>query len=70
MEPVMESDWFRLELANRQKAEDLYRKIDSNERLQKLMAQQTSGATNAVYNPGDEVLFKEKANQNGLVLQQ
>ena len=52
MEPVAKSDWFRLELANQQKAEDLYRKIDSNERLQKLMAQQTSGATNAVYNPG------------------
>ena len=60
MEPVVELDWFRQELYNRQKAEDLYRKIDSNERLQKLMSQKTTGATDAVYKPGDEVLFKEK----------
>ena len=57
MEPVVESDWFREELSRRQRAEELYRKIDSNERLQKLMSQATSGATDAVYYPGDQVLF-------------
>ena len=56
----MESDWFREELSRRQRAEELYRKIDSNERLQQLMSQATSGATDAVYYPGDQVLFKEK----------
>ena len=30
MEPVVESDWFRSELINWQRAEELYRKIDSN----------------------------------------
>ena len=57
LEPVVESDSFREELTKRQRAEELYRKIDSNERLQKLMAQKTSGASNV---PGDEVLFKEQ----------
>ena len=38
----------------------LCRNVDSNERLQKLMAQRVSGATDAVYLPGDEVVFKEK----------
>ena len=56
MAPVIESDWFREELSKRQRAEELYRKIDSNERLQKLMSQNTS----AVYFPGNLVLFKEK----------
>ena len=60
MEPVVESDWFREELSRRQRAEELYRKINSNERLQQLMSQATSGATDAVYYPGDQVLFKEK----------
>ena len=59
LEPVVESDWFRQELANRQKTEELFRKIDSNERLQKLMAQKITGAADAVYHPGDEVVFKE-----------
>jgi hypothetical protein len=60
MEPIVESDWFRQELSRRQRAEELYRQIDSNKRLQKLMTQATSGATDAVYVPGDEVFFKEK----------
>ena len=60
LEPVVDSDWFRQELTKRQRAEELYRKIDSNERLRKLLVQKTSGATDAVYVPGDEVLFKEK----------
>ena len=60
MEPVIESDWFRQEISSRQRAEEIYRNADSNERLQKLMAQRTSGATDAVYLPGDDVLFKEK----------
>ena len=29
----MASDWFREEMVNRQKAEELYRKIDANKRL-------------------------------------
>ena len=53
-------DWFRTELTNRQRAEELYRSIDSNERLQKLMAQRTSSAVDSIYNPGAEVLIKEK----------
>ena len=60
LEPVVESDWFRMEILNRQKAEELYRKVDSNERLQKLMSQRATGDTDAVYYPGDEVIFKEK----------
>ena len=34
-EPVIESDVFRKEFIRRQKAEDEYRRVDSNERLQK-----------------------------------
>ena len=60
LEPVVASDWFREELMNRQKAEQLFRMIDSNERLQKSWAQRTSGATDVMYHPGDVVLFKEK----------
>ena len=60
MEPIVESDWFRTELTSRQRAEELYRQIDSNERLQKLMSQRTSGSVNTIYNHADEVLFKEK----------
>ena len=52
MHPIL-SDWFRQELYNRQKAEDLNRIIDRNERLQKLMSRKTTGATDAVYKPGD-----------------
>ena len=59
-EPVVESDWFREELSNRQRGKEIYRKVDSNERLQKMMAQRANGATDAVYIPGDNVLFKEK----------
>ena len=61
MAPVIESDWFGEELYKRQRTEELYRKIDSNERLQKLMSQNTSGASDAVYFPGDLDLFKEKS---------
>ena len=60
LETVVASDWFRDELLSRQKAEQLYRLIDSNERLQKTWAQKTSGAVNVIYTPGDIVLFKEK----------
>ena len=60
MEPVVESDWFREEMSKRQRAEEIYRKVDSNERLQKLMTQRLTGAADAIYYPGDEVLFKEK----------
>ena len=58
MEPVVESDVMRKILTDRQKAEEVYRKIDSNERLQKAMTQQTYGFQDEVYKPGDSVLFK------------
>ena len=47
-------------MSKRQKAEAIYRKVDSNERLQNLMTQRLTGAAVAIYYPGDEVLFKEK----------
>ena len=59
MEPVIESDSFRRELVNRQKSEELYRKIDANERIQKILAQRTYGYTDLKYKEGDLVLFKE-----------
>ena len=60
LEPVVASDWFREEMINRQKSEQIYRMVDSNERLQKTWAQNTSGSADEIYNPGDVVLFKEK----------
>ena len=39
LEPVVENERFRKELISRQKAEELYRKYDSNERIQKLLVQ-------------------------------
>ena len=59
LEPVVESDCFRKELINRQKSEDLYRKIDANSRIQKVLAQKTYGYTDNSYQSGDLVLFKE-----------
>lgn len=59
MEPIVESDKFRLDFINRQKAEEIYRKIDSNERIQKALSQQTYGYIDETYNMGDVVLFKE-----------
>ena len=41
MEPVVDSDIMRKILIERQRAEEAYRKIDSNERIQKAKAQQT-----------------------------
>ena len=59
MEVVTESESFRKELINRQKAEELYRKIDISERLQKCLAQKTYGYSDNKYYEGDKVLFKE-----------
>ena len=59
MEAVTESDSFRKELMNRQKAEELFRKIDSNERIQKCLAQRTYGYSDNKYSEADLVLFKE-----------
>ena len=39
MEPVTESEAFRKELVNRQKSEELYRKVDANDRIQKMLSQ-------------------------------
>ena len=49
MEPSRESDAVRKIIIYGQKAEDIYRKIDSNERLQKAMAQQTLGYQDEIY---------------------
>ena len=58
-EPVCESETFRKELVNRQKAEELFRKIECSEKIQKCLAQRTYGYTDNSYHEGDEVLFKE-----------
>ena len=60
MEMVVESDTFRKELINRQRSEELFRRIDCNERLQKCLAQRTNGYADNVYSEGEEVLFKEE----------
>ena len=59
MEPVEESDVFRKEFVNRQKAETEYRKVDANERIQKALAQQTYGYADMAYSVGDAVFFLE-----------
>ena len=59
MEPVTESDSFRRAFVNRQRAEELYRKVDANERIQKALAQNTQGYVDHKYFEGDDVLFKE-----------
>ena len=60
MEPAIESDAVRKLLSYRQQAEEIYRKVDSSERLQKAMAQQTYGYQDEVYQPGDSVFYKEE----------
>ena len=59
MEPVEESDVFRKEFVNRQKTETEYRKVDANERIQKVLAQQTYGYADIAYSVGDLVFFLE-----------
>ena len=59
MEPVTESDNFRNEIINRQRAEELFRKVDASERIQKTLAQRTNGYVDNKYYEGDLVLFKE-----------
>ena len=59
METITESDSFRREFVNRQYAEELYRKVDSNARLQKCLIQRTYGYADNKYSEGDAVLFKE-----------
>ena len=41
MQPITESDSFRRSFINRQRAEEIYRKVDANERIQKALAQNT-----------------------------
>ena len=60
MEPIVHSDSFRRDFINRQKAADVYRKFDSNERIQKAVAQRTYGYSDTRYTEGDLVLFKEE----------
>ena len=59
MEPVTVIDSFRNEFVNRQKSEELYRKVDANERIQKALAQNTQGYSGRRYSEGELVLFKE-----------
>ena len=58
-EEVVESDVFRRELINRQRSEELYRKIDANARIQKALAQQAHGYLDHKYSAGDMIIFKE-----------
>ena len=58
MKPVVENDKLRTEHINRRKAEELYRQIDSNERIKKSLSQRTYGYGDS--KEGDMVLFKEK----------
>ena len=59
LEPVVESDTFRKEFLNRQKAEETYRQIDSNERIQQLMSSQISAYVDSHFDEGNSVYFKE-----------
>ena len=56
---MVESDVFRRELINRQRSEELYRKIDANARIQKALAQQAHGYLDHKYSAGDMIIFKE-----------
>ena len=60
LEMIVESDQFRKQFLNRQKAEDLYRKFDSNERIQKILAQRAYGYGDLKYAEGEMVLYKEE----------
>ena len=60
MDMAVESDSFRNEFVTRQRAEEIYRRIDSNERLQKCISQRIQGYSDAKYKEGDIVLFKEE----------
>ena len=59
-EPVTHSDALRRDFINRQQAEEIYRKSDSNERIQKSLAGQMQGYVDAIYPEGELVLYKEK----------
>ena len=59
MESIVKYDMFRKEFVTRQKAEEIFRKTDASERLQKAMKKQTYGYNDFQYNEGDSVLFKE-----------
>ena len=59
MEPITESESFKIELRNRQRAEDLFRKIDADERIQKALVQNVQGYSDNKYSEGDMVYFKE-----------
>ena len=60
MEPIIESDTFRKEFINRQKAEETFRQYDANERIQKVLAQRAYGYDDIKYSEGEKVLFKEE----------
>ena len=60
MQPVVESDSFRREFINRQRSEELYRKLDADDIIQKILAQRSYGYRDQRYSEGEQVLFKEK----------
>ena len=60
MEQISDSDEIRRQFASRLEAEEIYRKIDSNERIKKAMTQQTYGYNDHKYYEGEEVFFKEE----------
>ena len=60
LEPVCESDEVRRQFAYRLEAENIFRKVDTNERIKKAIAQQTHGYNNQKYSEGDEFFFKEE----------
>ena len=61
MEMIIENDRFRKEFLNRQRAEELFRKYDANERIQKVLAQRAYGYSAQRYVEGEMVLFKEES---------
>ena len=63
MEPIIESDELRRLWISRQRAEELYRAFDANERIQKAMSQKTSGYSDHIYHRGELVIFKEEGKE-------
>ena len=59
MKPVVESDSFRREFINGQRLEEIYRKVDADDRIQKILSQRSYGYRDQKYFEGDQVLFKE-----------
>ena len=70
IEPITESDAFRREFVNRQKAEEAYRKADANERLQKVMSQQIMVIQMLSITTEILCISKKMGRKSGLALQE